>query len=414
MTRAGRATCGPPLLWTMAALLAAAPATSGAAQTQASPRASPRAASPRPRPPSSPSFEAVAKKAEAAKAAGRFEEAIRYYREALTLQPAWLEGRFFLGTLLYDNDRYAEARDEFRTLVQADPKNGLVLAWKGLCEFRLQNHERALKELEAARALGIVSPEVMAAASYHAAILMNRFERFESAFEILREFALQDKDTPGVIEAFGLSVLRLPYLPSEAPSDRREMILMAGRAGFYQAKSRRSPVAQLAFEELVSRYPTAPNVHYAFGVYLANEQPEAALEEFRRELRSSPTHYHAMLQIAFELMKQGKFEEARPHAERAVDLAPSLFVAHHALGRIRFEAGDAEAAIQSLEIARKLAPDSPEVRFSLARAYAKVGRSDEAAREREEFLRLDKARRAAAPDAQSVGTKVEEPPPPKN
>jgi predicted Zn-dependent protease len=113
-------------------------------------------------------------------------------------------------------------------------------------------------------------------------------------------------------------------------------------------------------------------------------------------------------------MKQGKFEEARPHAERAVDLAPSLFVAHHALGRIRFEAGDAEAAIQSLEIARKLAPDSPEVRFSLARAYAKVGRSEEAAREREEFLRLDKARRAAAPDAQSVGTKVEEPPPPKN
>ena len=409
MTRAGRVWCGRLLRWMLAAALAAAPAALAAAGTPASPPA----ASPRPRA-ASPSFEAVVKKAEAAKAAGRFDEAIRDYRDALKLQPAWLEGRFFLGTLLYDNDRYAEARDEFRALVQADPKNGLVLALKGLCEFRLQNHERALSELEAARALGIVSPEVMAAASYHAAILMNRFERFESAFEVLRDFALQDRATPGVIEALGLSVLRLPYLPSEAPPDRREMVLMAGRAGFYQAKSRRSPVAQLAFEELVSRYPTAPNVHYAFGVYLANEQPEAALEEFRRELRSSPTHYHAMLQIAFELMKEGKFEEARPHAEKAVELAPSLFVAHHALGRIRFEAGDAEAAIQSLEMARKLAPDSPEVRFSLARAYAKAGRSEDAGREREEFLRLDKARRAATPDAQSVGSRVEESPPPKN
>ncbi|HEY8148180.1 MAG TPA: tetratricopeptide repeat protein [Vicinamibacteria bacterium] len=409
MTRAGRATCGPPLVWMMAAVLAAAPATSGAAE----PQASPRAASPRPRP-SSPSFDAVVKKAEAAKVAGRFDEAIRYYREALKLQPAWLEGRFFLGTLLYDNDRYAEARDEFRALVQADPKNGLVLALKGLCEFRLQNHDRALTELEAARALGIASPEVMAAASYHAAILMNRFERFESAFEVLRGFAQQDKDTQGVIEAFGLSILRVPFLPSELPPERREMVLMAGRAGFYQAKNRRSPVAQLAFEELVSRHPTAPNVHDAFGVYLVSEQPEAALEEFRRELRSSPTHYHAMLQIAYELMKEGKFEEAKPHAEKAVELAPSLFVAHHALGRIRFETGDTDQAIQSLETAMKLAPESPEVRFSLARAYAKAGRSEDAARERAEFLRLDKARQTTRSGPESVGGRVEESPPPKN
>jgi tetratricopeptide (TPR) repeat protein len=395
-------------------LILAALATGRAAAGVAEPPAAPRSPSPRPRPPSSPSFDAAVKKAEVAKEAGRFDEAIQHYRQALKLQPGWLEGRFFLGTLLYDNDRYEEARDEFRTLAQADPKNGLVLALKGLCEFRLHNLDRALKELEDARRLGIVSPEVMAAATYHAAILLNRFERFELAFDVLRDFALQDKDTQGVIEAFGLSVLRMPYLPNEAPPERREMILMAGRAGFYQAKSRRSPVAQLAFEELVSRYPTAPNVHYAFGVYLANEQPEAALDQFRRELRSSPTHYHAMLQIAFELMKEGKYEEAKPHAEKAVDLAPSLFVAHHALGRVRFELGEVEPAIESLETAMKLAPDSPEVRFSLARAYAKAGRSEDAARERAEFLRLDNARRTATPEPQSVGGKVEESPPPKN
>ena len=396
---------GARLAWFMAAAFAAVHAVPADAQ------AAPRPASPRPKPAPSSTFDAIVKKAAAAKEAGRYDEAIQYYREALKLKPSWFEGRFFLGTLLHDNDRYEEARDEFRRLVQADPKNGLVLALKGLCEFQLKNYERALQELQAARELGISSPDVMSVASYNLAVLLNRFEQYELAFEVLRDFAGRNKDTQGVIEAFGLSVLRMPMLPSEMPVDRREMILMAGRAGFHQAKGRATPAGRLAFEELVSRYPNAPNVHYAYGVFLVRDQPEAGLEEFRRELRTSPSHHHAMLQIAYELLKEGKYDEARPYAEQAAQLAPNLFAAHHALGRIQFQTGDVDKAIDSLETARRLAPDSPEVRFSLARAYAKAGRAEEAARERAEFIKLDKARRTARSGPQSVGGEADEPPP---
>ena len=157
-------------------------------------------------------------------------------------------------------------------------------------------------------------------------------------------------------------------------------------------------------------------MHYAFGVYLLGEQPEAALEEFKRELRASPNHYHAMLQIAYELNKEGKYEEARPHAEKAMALAPNLFAAYNAFGRVLLETGDVERAIEVLEAGMKLAPDSPELRFSLARAYTRAGRPDDAARERAEFLRLDKARRTARSGPQSVGgTEAEaEPAPPPN
>jgi predicted Zn-dependent protease len=41
-----------------------------------------------------------------------------------------------------------------------------------------------------------------------------------------------------------------------------------------------------------------------------------------------------------------------------------------------------------LEKARDLAPESPETRVALASAYAKVGRPQDAARERAEFQRL--------------------------
>lgn len=393
-------------------LLATPGRPAGAAYEQASPV--PRKAASAAKPARPAGFDEVAKKAAEAREAGRFEEAIRHYRKAIELDPTWADGRFSLGTLLYDSDRSEEARDQFRIVAQADPKNGLVLALQGLSEFRLGNYDRALPELQAARGLGIVSPEILSVTTYHTAILLNRFEQYEAAFEALREFAKQQKDSTAIIEAFGLSILRMPYLPSEAPVDRREMILMAGRAGFHQAKGRVSPFGKQAFEELVSRYSAVPNVHYAFGVFLLGEQPEAALEEFRRELRASPTHYHAMLQIAYELIKQARYEEARPHAEKGTELAPNLFAAHNALGRIRLETGEVEPAIQSLERAKALAPDSPEVRFSLARAYAKAGRAEDAALERAAFLKLDKARRTARSGPQSVGgveARKKEPPP---
>jgi Flp pilus assembly protein TadD len=83
---------------------------------------------------------------------------------------------------------------------------------------------------------------------------------------------------------------------------------------------------------------------------------------------------------------------------------------------VQLETGDVEGAIKSFETGVKLAPDSPEVRFSLARAYSRAGRTEDAARQRAEFVRLDKARRTARSGPQSVGgmdDEPTEPPPPR-
>jgi predicted Zn-dependent protease len=187
------------------------------------------------------------------------------------------------------------------------------------------------------------------------------------------------------------------------------MILMAGRAGFQQARGRSTPVARQFFDELAARYPSVPNVHYAYGVFLLVEDPPAAVEEFRRELRISPNHYHAMLQIAFEGLKQGQFTEAKDLAQKALELAPNVFAARNALGRALLELGEVDAAILELEKGAGLAPDSPEMHFSLARAYARKGRAEDAATARATFLRLDKARRTTKTGPQSVGGMAQEP-----
>ena len=46
-----------------------------------------------------------------------------------------------------------------------------------------------------------------------------------------------------------------------------------------------------------------------------------------------------------------------------------------------------------LEEAVRLAPESPEVHFALARAYARASRDEDAARERDHLRALDRERR---------------------
>jgi len=349
-------------------------------------------------------FNKLSQQADAAREGGRLDEAIQLYIQALKLNPKWKDGWWYVGSIFYDRDSYSDAREALRNLLGLDDKNGSAWALLGLCEFGLRNYDQALSDIQYARTLGnmISSKEFVNVARYHAGILMTRAGQFELGYEALRDFAREGNESPSVIEALGLNILRMPFLPAEAPPDRRELILMAGRAAFYQA-ARRVQEAERAFKELLSRYSDVPNVHYAYGVYLLIDSPDAALDEFRRELQISPDNVAALLQIGFEYIKRNDFENARPYAQKAVDAAPNLFATHNALGRVLLELGKVGEAIKELEIGVKQAPDSPEMRFALARAYARAGRKEDAARERAKFLELDKQKRTERSGPQSVG-----------
>jgi tetratricopeptide (TPR) repeat protein len=348
-------------------------------------------------------FERLAQAAAAAREANRLEAAIDLYLQALRLRPAWQEGRWYLATLYYELDRYEEGRDAFHRVVERDPSNSPAWALLGLCEFRLREYDRALEHVERGRTLGFAGNEELAwVARYHAAILLTRSGKFEAAYEILAGFARSQRETPQVLEAVGLMNLRMPLLPSELQPERREMVLVAGRAGFYQA-ARRPREAHAAYQELAARYPKEANVHYARGVFLLAENPDAALAEFRHEVEISPAHVPARLQIAFECLKRNDVECGLPHAREAVRLAPRDFAARNALGRLLLESGDVAGAIRELEAGAEIAPTSPEMHFALSRAYARAGRKREAEKARVEFQRLDKLRRTQREGAQAVG-----------
>ncbi len=348
-------------------------------------------------------LDALAKKAAAAREAGRLDEALSLYRSGIAAKPDWNEGLWYVGSILYELERHDECRDAFAQLVSRQPAHAGAVGMKGLCEFQIGRHDEALRSLLRARSLGVAStPEVAGVVRYHAGILLTKFGEFEVGYSVLSEFAADGNESAAVIDAFGLNLLRVPALPSEIDAARRPLVQLAGRAASAMA-GRRVAAAQPLLDELIAKYPAAPNVHYARGVFRLTESPETALEDFEREIAVTPSHVPARLQIAFELIRRGEAAQARPFAEQAVALDPGHFAARLALGQALLELSDTEGAIAELERAAKLAAGSPQVQFMLARAYARAGRAADADRARAEFTRLDQLARTQRAGAQAVG-----------
>ncbi len=352
-------------------------------------------------------FDRLVQTATEARLAERWEEAIALYARAVKLKPDYVEGHWYQGTAYYTLDNYTPCRDAFRRVLRLAPTNGAANAFLGLCEFHLKDYDRSLQHLLQSRTLGVGDvPELGSIARYHAALLMTRMEQYEQALETLGEFANEGNDNPRVIEAMGLATLRMAMLPGEAPPDRREMVLMAGRASYMMA-TRNTASAKTAFDALASRYPETPNVHYAHGVFLLQEEADKALVAFARELELQPGHAWSLMQMAYEYLKRGDSKAALPWAQQSVAAAPNAFPARKVLGQALLETGDVEGAIRELQLGIKLAPDSPGLHFTLARAYQRAGRLEDAERERTEFTRLDRLARTERSGAQSVGGHIE-------
>jgi tetratricopeptide (TPR) repeat protein len=339
-------------------------------------------------------FEEVAAKAARAREAGTPDEAIRWYRRGVRMRPRWDEGWWYMATLLYERDRYAEAAAALERFLILKPDPGPALALRGLCEFQVKDYVSSLRHLGEWMAEGSVgNDETRHVAWYHLAILRIRGGQFELALEPMTQLCRSGPESPRIVRAVGLMLLRLATFPAEVPLEKEELVDVAGRAA-YSWLALKVADAQARFKELIERFPEAPNAHYCYGLFLLGQGSDEALAQFREEMRVQTRSAYPRLETAFELLKRGDYAGARPYAEDAVRLAPGLFAAHNALGRVLVELGEIPRGVTELEEAARLAPDSPEMFFALAQAYGRAGRKVEAAQAKARFQKLEEARRA--------------------
>jgi tetratricopeptide (TPR) repeat protein len=316
-------------------------------------------------------FESLGRSARAARESGKAGEAIRDYQQALAIRPDWAEGWWYLGTLLYDADRYQDAVPAFQRLVVLAPTFGSAWSFLGLCEYELKDYAKALTHLEKGREFEPGDdPEIARVSAYHLGLLLIRGGDFDRGSATLLSSAGQGRTSPKINTALALAMLRVPLLPEEVDPSRDALVHAAGEVAADVAKD---DVAKALdqFPKLLADYPNVPYLHYTYGLALALAgQTAQAIEQQKKETEISSQSALPWIQLSSLQLQTGRLGDASRSAEKAVQLAPDSSAAH----RIRAESlkalGHEQQSVEELQLAEKLLPEKPQPEPKVATLYA--------------------------------------------
>jgi tetratricopeptide (TPR) repeat protein len=333
-------------------------------------------------------FEEVAARAARARSSNDIPRAMEAYREAVRLKPAWAEGWWFLGTLAYDSDHYADGKEAFSHFVRIDAKAAPGWSLLGLCEFETGDYAASLEHIQRGLQLSAAGQsDIEEVLRFHEAMLLARAGRFDAALQKYGWFARRGVTNPQLLAAAGLAALRIPALPASATETQREAASVAGRT-VYAWMRKEFPDAEEGFRALLSRFSSTPNVHYLYASYLLPSRPADAMLELQRELAVNPGSADARAMIALAFVRHEDLRAALPYAKRAAEEGASVPMAQYIYGLVLAKTGDPQGAAPRLESAVKLDPANVEYHMALATAYSRIGRDADARKERLETLSL--------------------------
>lgn len=329
-------------------------------------------------------FEQLAQSASQAREANRVDDAITLYESALAMQPAWPQGLFFLGSLLYDSDRFAAAESALDRFVKSTPDATPAFGLLGLCEFETGHYAASLKHIQQAPAQ---EGQMGAVLRFHEAQLLAKTGDYDKSLQVYSTF-LQNGEAPkSVVEPLGIAALRQPLMAREIPPTQHDLYIAAGQtaAAILSGDDQRS---RAALADLLERFPNSAGVHFVNGFYYVAQKPDLAVEEFKRELTINASNVSANSMLAWLLLSRRETSIAVPYAKRAFSAASDDPMALYVYGRALSESGQVPQGIAILEKALKADPQNLETHLALTSAYSKAGRTMEARAERQRSLLL--------------------------
>lgn len=337
-----------------------------------------------------PDFSDISQEAAASLGIEKSDNAIQIYQRALQLHPEWDEGWWKVGMLSYSAGDYRGAIAALKVCAQRSFGGGTTWAVLGLSEFEIKDYDNALIHLERGHELGMSgSAESVQLATYRLAILLNQKGQFEKANPLLDLVANSSTLAKESQFALGMNLLRIPLMPEQVETSKRELVLAAGEIAALLQESKYDE-ALPKFKTLLRNYPAVSFLHYAYGTALADlSQYDEAESQLRQEITISPGTELPYIRLAEIALKTRRPADALPLAQRAVQLKEDSAEAHYLLGRSLLESGQDEKAVHELENAARMSPDSPEVHFNLAKAYARTNLTQKAEDERATFTRLN-------------------------
>jgi tetratricopeptide (TPR) repeat protein len=303
-----------------------------------------------------------------AQAAGKDELAAKLYPQALAKDPAWSEGWWKYGGLLYEEKDFQQASVAFGRLTQIAPQNSLGFAMLGMCEYELGDWGNASLHLNKALVHGGLPPAIANGAMYQYALVLMRQKNRNGALIALRLLQHTAPDYPNLVPAFGSAELGLDQIPAAGTAEA-EAASLDGQAAI-DVLELKPQEAERLYRQVIQEHPQLAFAHLCLALFLENLGRHAEAEdELKAEAGVNHVNPDAYLWLARFALARREAEQTRTYAAEAIKRAPNDGLPYLITGRSYMLDQKWDKALETLQKAEALSPDSYEVHYALVTVY---------------------------------------------
>jgi predicted CXXCH cytochrome family protein len=307
--------------------------------------------------------------------AGKSDEAIRWYKEALRKKPEFRPATKQLAATLMGKGEYARATEVLRQAITAPPADEALFTDLGnayLHQRMLPQAQQALKRAleinpeqpEAQNLLGLIavqkSDPAQAEAQFRGALRSQ--PDFAEAHNNLGNVLAAARNYPEAEYHFQRAVA---INPNYAEAHHSYALVLVLTHSYDQAAAELREAARLAPNDAQTRDDLGD-------VLMARGQGDGAAEQYREAIRLKPGLADAHCSLGNLLGAQKKYEEAKVELQACTQLDPSRVEANLGLGLILM--GEGKTAEARVQCRKALASADPGVRDAAQRALEQLGR----------------------------------------
>ncbi|MEW6512684.1 MAG: tetratricopeptide repeat protein [Pseudomonadota bacterium] len=322
----------------------------------------------------------------------------------IAANPQAREARLAYARALAGDKRYAEARREFRILLDqsaVDPaKSGDVVFAVAVLSLQLNDTQDAEKHLRRLVEIGHAESDK---ARFYLGQIAEDGKRWDEALKWFGEVGRGEHYLTARLHAANvmskqgkLDAARQHLAASEAANPRERTQLLIGESQLLREAGRVAD-AHATLTAALEQQPDQPELMYEVALLAEKLGRVDELESrLRRLIEIKPDHAHALNALGFSLADRNlRLDEARKLIDQALELAPNDPFILDSKGWVLFRQGDAEGALDVLKRAFGIRAD-PEIAAHIGEVLWSLGRRDEARRTWDMALKEHPANEALA------------------
>jgi tetratricopeptide (TPR) repeat protein len=320
----------------------------------------------------------------------RPDAAIPEFRAVVTLDPSNIDAHGNLGVLLFFQDNYTDAIPQLREALSLKPDLWKIQALLGMGERRTGDSVAARADLEASFPK-LTETKVRLEAGLELAEIYSATEDLDKASTVVSVLRDLDPENQEVLYAdyrihSDLAREAILSLSLVAPKSALMYQVMAHEA----AMRGDTPAAIREYREALKINPKLPGLHFELAEMLHSlpATPASSAEaksEYEAALKQNPFDEKADLRLASIAEDSNDQKTAYDLYAQAVKLQPDDPEASYELGKMLASMDQPGKAVKLLEHAVQMDPTSAVVHFRLSTVYQRLGRTEDAKHEVEQY-----------------------------